>query len=64
MVFAGDDDREAVVLGVKEDAGLDTLGVAGLVTTFLKSSSLRPRRSLTFVTVSGSHSEDTSAMKR
>ena len=30
--------REEVVLGVSEDAGLTVLGVAGLVTTFLKSS--------------------------
>lgn len=30
--------REEVVLGVREEAGLTVLGVAGLVTTFLKSS--------------------------
>ena len=47
--------RDEVVLGVREEAGLEVLGVAGLVTTFLKSSWLMPRISDTFATIVGSH---------
>jgi len=38
MLWPGELAREEAVLEVKEEAGLAVLGVAGLVTTFLKSS--------------------------
>ena len=50
----GELDLDGCVLGVKDDAGLDTLGVAGRVITFLKSSCDTPRISATLATISES----------